>query len=206
MTKESYDEFVQSVRMNVDYIADVLSDQITIMAQTIYACVDMENKLIICSTGSNIPFCNSFCNQLNELLIPHLGNISSYSLNADQRIMNWLKVKDPRTIFSKQLNSIGKTGDLLIIAPAQIEKQNSLQAFQSIKELINNAKQNNIMIMLLNCIDDANEITSLLDSNDIIIDLAITNDENTSALLLNFLFQFIINSIRGIIMQQQTIN
>jgi D-sedoheptulose 7-phosphate isomerase len=131
------DRFAELQRILPEF-EDLSSSRITSAAQLIAAAFKNGNKLLICGNGGSAAdaqhfaaeFVNSFSKKLNRIALPAI------SLASDSSVLTSIaNDKNFESVFSRQVEALGKLGDILIAFTTSGESKNCLNAVESAKRL-----------------------------------------------------------------------
>lgn len=162
MSNEEYNDYdlPSKLSMSVEYFNSVLYEQIPLIVQTIYSCICMKNKLLVCATGENVQPSIAFVHDLNKLIIPDLGTIAAVSLNSDARLISYFQNENYKyKMYTNQFEAYAKDQDLLLVIPNNSSDPNITLALE---DLIKIAKEKNKMVILLSCNQNDSALTKHL--------------------------------------------
>lgn len=185
---ESEEELTNKISISADYFNNVLYENVLLVVQTLYACISMDNKILVCATGENIHPSISFVNNLNRMSVPDNGVISAISLNADAQLISLIQQHDNHKIYSSQFKSFAKDQDLLILMPSCFCDYDLIQPLEN---LVKEAKNQGTMIILLSCSQHDDILTQHLTEDDIHVEIG-DGDEFTSSIQLVITLQTIL--------------
>lgn len=187
------DDLPGKLSMAVDYFNTVLYNNIPLIAQTLYSCIYMKSKVIVCATGENIQPSISFVQDLNLLSVPDTGSVAAVSLNSDVRLIQVLQRSANNRIYSGQFESIVKDMDALMVIPSNTSDVALLAALE---DLIKRAKEQNTMIIMLSCKQDGDQLSRhLVPGEDIYLELGDGTDY-TSNIHVLITLQSILNKFK----------
>lgn len=177
-------ELTSKLNMSVEYFNGVLYEQIPLIVQTMYSCIYMKSKVIVCATGDYIQPSIGFVQDLNQIAVPDTGAVAAVSLNSDIRMITYFQMQEGLSIykFSGQFESVVKEQDLLFVIPSN---SSNPELLSSLENLIKAAKDQNIMIIMLSCNQNDGQLTKYLsEDNDIYLQIGDGSDYVSSIQIL----------------------
>lgn len=182
----------------VDFVTDMFGDQLDLIAATMFSCIQLEQRIIACSTYGSIAICDLFVQDLNRLFVRSTGRICAYSLNSDSRNLALLKSGNPENLFSSQFDMVAKEGDLLLLAPAEatVRSERPDLGETAILKLAEHAKNLKLMTICLSSMSKDEAITAKLGSGSINVNYSAVGDSDISSLMLMYMLQRIMRSLK----------
>ena len=177
-------ELTSKLNMSVEYFNGVLYEQIPLIVQTLYSCIYMKSKVIVCATGDYIQPSIGFVQDLNQIAVPDTGAVAAVSLNSDIRMITYFQMQEGLSTykFSGQFESVVKEQDLLFVIPSN---SSNPELLSSLENLIKAAKDQNIMIIMLSCNQNDGQLTKYLsEDNDIYLQIGDGSDYVSSIQIL----------------------
>lgn len=189
----------EDLRINMyrtlDYTHDMFGEELELIAATMFSCIELGNRIVICSTYGNIGISDLFVQSLNTLLIKRTQNIAAYSLNSDSKYLSLLATAAGDDIFTKVYEMVSRKGDVLLLVPGKATAGDD-KSRGALVSLISSAKKDGNMVICINNVPDDSYITELLDQDDLCINFSDTDEDDVSALQLMYMFQHILRSIK----------
>lgn len=190
-------DYINTVHQSLDYVNDMFSDKLNMIVATVFSCIHLDKRVILCATYSNIPLCDNFAQELNNLFIQKTGKISVYSLNSDGRNLALLKKGAPANVFSAQFDMVSHEGDLLMIVPGEYPAPGNQDPSEpALVNLIERAHANKSTIINLSASSRDTFITDRLACDSINLNFSAVSNQDASAIVLMFILQYIIRTVR----------
>ncbi len=188
-------DYSSQVHQSIDFVTDMLRSEIEIVAMTIFSCIQLGHKVIMCSTYGNILVSDFFAQELNRLFVHSNGSISVCSLNSDARNLALLKSVNGNVTFSAQFDLVAKENDLLILIPGTTLNDEDPTA-QAIINLMEKAKQLNLLTICINNSLSSNFILEKLGTQDICLNFNAIENQDAALLTLFYVIQTILRIIK----------
>ena len=117
--------------------SEVLPHQIAKVAQEICNVLLARNKVMVCGNGGSAAESQHFVAELiGRFEIPERPGYSVISLNSDNAVLTaWANDFGYESVFKRQVQALGKPGDMLICLSTSGRSPNILQALQQASEL-----------------------------------------------------------------------
>jgi phosphoheptose isomerase len=190
-------KYIETVHQSLDYVNDMFSDTLNMIIATVFSCIQLDKRVILCATYNNIPICDSFAQELNNIFIQKTGKISVYSLNSDSRNLALLKRGDPAYIFSAQFDMVSHEGDLLMLVPGENPANSRPDPSEpALVKLIERAHANKSLIINLSSSSTDSFIADRLGCDSINLNFSAVSNQDAASLVLMYVLQSITRTIR----------
>ncbi len=189
------DDLLLNMHQVLDYTNGFFNDQLELIATTLFSCIELGNRIVVCSTYNNVGISDLFVHSLNSSMIKRTKNISSYSLNSDSNYLSLLAKTSGSDFFAKMYKMVSKNGDILLLLPGKSPVADDKTKI-ALTTLIQEAKNDGNMIICINNLEDDSYITKILSQEDLCLNFNITEDDDVSLLLLMYMFQHIMRIIK----------
>ena len=129
--KNQFDEHLEIVKKNIHLI-----EQIELTAEIIIECYKNEKKVLICGNGGSAADAQHISTELVGKYEKYRKALAAIALSTDTSMLTaWSNDDCYENIFSRQVEGLGKKGDVLIVISTSGNSENVIRALNKAKKL-----------------------------------------------------------------------